>query len=280
MTIRPTRGILICCFICFSWIALAQPGTSKDEDAVFSQFLDWLKAAPRDIQDSPDPKAEYCGYLGKQGIGEVECGRRWELAIRRVREGPEALAIYFDKTYAAPVPDFKSAPNDFLVTCTKGLKPGRALDIHMGEGRNALYLAAQGWDVTGFDISQEGVARARAEAERRRVRVNAVQKSHQEFDFGRSTWDLVVMSYAWIPLDDPALIARIVDSIKPGGLLVFEHHLDVSGRPHQKGDWVPVPKELPSIFNRLQAVKYEETVAPPDWGGKQQGELVRLLAKK
>jgi SAM-dependent methyltransferase len=280
MIVRPAQRVAVSCLLCFSWIALAQPQTSKEEDAVFRQFLDWLKTQPRDIQNTADPKSSYCAFVGAQGIGEVECGRRWEFVLRRVREGPEAAAIFFDKTYAAPATDFKSTPNEFLVACAKGLKPGRALDIHMGQGRNALYLAEQGWDVTGFDISQEGVAHARAEAERRRIRINAVQQTHQEFDFGRSTWDLVVMSYTWIPLDDAALIRRIVDSIKPGGLLVFEHHLETSSRPRDEGDWLPRPKELLSTFGRLKVLKYEETVAPPDWGGKRSGDIVRMLASK
>ena len=196
MIVWPTRSIVVAGFFCLSWIALAQPQTAKEEDTFFRQFLDWVKTQPRDIQ-----KSSYCAFLGAQGISGIECDRRWELVIRRGREGLETTEIFFDKTYAAPASDFKSTPNDFLVACSTGLKPGRALDIHMGQGRNALYLAEQGWDVTGFDISQEGVAHARAEAERRRIRIKAVQQTHQEFDFGRSTWDLVVMSYVWIPLE-------------------------------------------------------------------------------
>ncbi len=48
----------------------------------------------------------------------------------------------------------------------EGRNPGRALDIGMGQGRNAVYLATQGWDVTGFDPSSEGVRIARSNAEK------------------------------------------------------------------------------------------------------------------
>ncbi len=157
----------------------------------------------------------------------------------------------------------KSTSNDFLVARTKGLQPGRALVVHMGQGRDPLYLAEQGWDVTGFDIPQEGVAHARAETDRRRIRIKAIRQTHQQFDFGRSTWDLVVISHAWVLLAGAALINRIIDSIRPGGLLVFEHHMETSGRQRDKGDWLPRPKQHLSTFGRLQVLKYEGAVALP-----------------
>ncbi len=54
--------------------------------------------------------------------------------------------------------------NQFLAEAIKGRQPGKALDIGTGEGRNALFLAGQGWEVTGFDISDVGVRMARDEA--------------------------------------------------------------------------------------------------------------------
>lgn len=57
--------------------------------------------------------------------------------------------------------------NKFLAEIIKGRKPGKALDIGTGEGRNALFLAAQGWEVTGFDISDVGIKLAREEAQKR-----------------------------------------------------------------------------------------------------------------
>ena len=59
---------------------------------------------------------------------------------------------------------YNPAPNAFLVEVARDLKPGRALDVGMGQGRNAIYLAQQGWNVTGVDISDEGIRQAKEQA--------------------------------------------------------------------------------------------------------------------
>src|ERR1043165_9700463 len=64
--------------------------------------------------------------------------------------------------------------NKFLAEAVKGRTPGKALDIGMGQGRNSLFLAALGWDVTGFDISEVGVKQAQAEAAKRNLKINAM----------------------------------------------------------------------------------------------------------
>ena len=63
--------------------------------------------------------------------------------------------------------------NKFLAESVKGVPPGKALDIGMGQGRNSLFLAALGWEVTGFDISEVGVKQAQAEAQKRGLKINA-----------------------------------------------------------------------------------------------------------
>ena len=70
-------------------------------------------------------------------------------------------AIYSDDAEQAIL---SHAPNAFLVKFAKTLKPGRALDVGMGQGRNTIYLAQQGWQVTGFDLSDAGVKLARERA--------------------------------------------------------------------------------------------------------------------
>jgi 2-polyprenyl-3-methyl-5-hydroxy-6-metoxy-1,4-benzoquinol methylase len=77
---------------------------------------------------------------------------------------------------------------------TRQRKPGKALDVGMGQGRNSIYLAQHGWDVTGFDPADEGVHRATAEAARLGLKITAVVTTFEQFDFGESRWDLIVLN--------------------------------------------------------------------------------------
>src|SRR2546423_4646967 len=117
--------------------------------------------------------------------------------------------------------------NKFLAETVKGRTPGRALDIGMGQGRNSLFLAALGWQVTGFDISEVGVKQAQAEAQKRDLKIDARVGDVDKFDYGNSKWDLVVGMYMHEYLTRNA--AQIVRSLKPGGILIIEGiHRDVN----------------------------------------------------
>src|SRR6266481_4040146 len=72
----------------------------------------------------------------------------------------------YDEVYSKSSDMFSAMPNASMVRMLTGRKPGRALDVAMGQGRNALWLASQGWAVTGFDISPVGIEVARKEAEK------------------------------------------------------------------------------------------------------------------
>jgi len=91
----------------------------------------------------------------------------------------------------------------------QGIKPGESLDIGIGQGRNSVYLAKHGWDVTGFDVSDEGVAAARLNAQRAGVRVNAVVANAYDFDWGENRWDLIVATYE----DEMGFAASIVKAL-------------------------------------------------------------------
>ncbi len=90
---------------------------------------------------------------------------------------------------------FNKEANTLLVETAKGLKPGKALDIGMGQGRNSIYLAKNGWNVTGVDIADEAVAYALNRAKENKLRINAVVAPMETFDFGISQWDLIVHVY-------------------------------------------------------------------------------------
>jgi 2-polyprenyl-3-methyl-5-hydroxy-6-metoxy-1,4-benzoquinol methylase len=114
-------------------------------------------------------------------------------------------AIYSDDGAQAT---FNHAPNAFLVEFAKTLKPGLALDVGMGQGRNTIYLAQQGWQVTGFDLSETGVKLAREQAAKLQVKVTAVVADAAAYDFGEARWDLILFSY--VPLADLVLLGNSV----------------------------------------------------------------------
>jgi SAM-dependent methyltransferase len=171
--------------------------------------------------------------------------------------------------------------NKFLAVTVKGRKPGTALDIGMGQGRNSLFLAALGWQVTGFDISDVGVKQAQAEAQKRGLKLDAQVGDVDKFEYGKQRWDLVVGMYMHEYLTRNA--AKIVDSLKPGGILVVEGiHRDINKDNLQGERYGHRSNELPRVFGRLRVLYYQDTVAPADWersGGKPV-PIVRLIAVK
>src|SRR5260370_39404426 len=93
-------------------------------------------------------------------------------------------ANQYNSTYRGEDGDvFSRKPNAFLVEMTRQRRPGSALDIGMGQGRNSIFLAQQGWDVTGFDPAAEGVRQAKAEADQLGLQTPTDIKTLLEFQF-------------------------------------------------------------------------------------------------
>ena len=92
-------------------------------------------------------------------------------------------------------PEFFAAANCTAEICVEDRPPGKALDIGMGQGRNAIFLAQQGWDVTGFDPSPIGVRQAQATAHKLKLYLEALVVREEDFDLGHQRWDLIVMTY-------------------------------------------------------------------------------------
>src|SRR5262245_27594799 len=86
----------------------------------------------------------------------VKQNGRWRLAhAQRLTRTAADEGAFWSERYRAGT-GFNLKPNRLLVEAVKDLKPGLALDVGMGQGRNALYLAQQGWEVTGIDLAEEG----------------------------------------------------------------------------------------------------------------------------
>lgn len=207
----------------------------------------------------------YRDHLLKSGLPPEQADRTLRLALAH-HEG----ALY-DKVYSG-VPEFTTEPNRLLMETVDGRKPGRALDVGMGQGRNALALARLGWDVTGFDVSAVGLAKARAAAMAQGVAINAVHASDEEFDFGRDRWDLIALLYAI----EKRSVFRVKAALRPGGVVVVE----AAHREASDAEWEFESNELLRIFDGFTILKYEELMGAYDWAPGKPVRMVRLVAQK
>jgi SAM-dependent methyltransferase len=182
----------------------------------------------------------------------------------------------YNSTYRGEDGDvFSRKPNAFLVEMTRLRKPGTALDVGMGQGRNSIFLAQQGWNVTGFDSADEGVRQAKAEADRLGLKIHAEVTTFEQFDFGEARWDLIVLTYEPTKVIAP----KVERALKPGGAVIVEdRHLDTR-RVWPAGTFAD--NELALLFPRLRVLRYEDVWARPDWSAKKIDErLVQLFAEK
>ncbi len=185
----------------------------------------------------------------------------------------------YNATYADPAEEtnFNHAPNAFLVDFSKDLKPGKAPDVGMGQGRNAIYLAQHGWDTTGIDLSDVGVRSAQNQAKKSGVNLKAIVVDAHEFDFGTNQWDLILFCY--VPLS--GLVDRVRQGLRPGGVVLVENFHQETGRirllPGGLAD-----NELLHVFPDFRILRYEDKFARQDWGTKlaDLNRIVRLAAQK
>lgn len=90
------------------------------------------------------------------------------------------LRTRYNFIYRFHIPTFNKEPNALLVETASKQKPGKALDIAMGEGRNAVWLASNKWEVTGFDVSDEGLAQANNRAQKAGVKTLTAKKRNSQ----------------------------------------------------------------------------------------------------
>ena len=166
----------------FAMIVVAAIGFANGTDAqtsneaIWQQFTDWLASAPQ----FDGPREMYNKYRAEvvaKGASINEADRQMDIIERLMRERPDAYRAMFNNIYRTDNPVFSTQPNALLVEFIEQRKPGRALDIGIGQGRNSVFLALKGWDVTGFDASDEGIATAQRNATRAGAKINAIRET-------------------------------------------------------------------------------------------------------
>jgi SAM-dependent methyltransferase len=131
-------------------------------------------------------------------------------------------ASSWDQRYQESDLVWSAEPNRFLPELVSDLEPGTALDLACGEGRNAIWLARQGWDVTGVDFSPVAIEKAWQLGDDEAVQWVVADVTDYEPE---EMFDLVILFYLHVlPEDLAAAIGRGVDALNEGGHLIAVGH--------------------------------------------------------
>ncbi len=142
-------------------------------------------------------------------------------------DGADARSAW-DSRYAEAAKSDSSVwslePNAFVASVLAGFAPGSAIDLACGEGRNALWLAQRGWEVTAVDFSRVAVETGRARADRLGLEVDWIAADVTDWS-SPGLVDLIVIAYLQLPAAELAsVIASCAGSLEPDGLIVLVAH--------------------------------------------------------
>ncbi|MGN6250522.1 MAG: class I SAM-dependent methyltransferase [Marmoricola sp.] len=128
----------------------------------------------------------------------------------------------WDERYAATELVWSAGPNQFVEAELASLEPGRAVDVACGEGRNALWLASRGWQVTALDFSGVALDKGRQLADERSV--DWVQADATMWS-DPGAYDLALLAYLQLPAPQRGeAVRRALDAVRPGGTFFLVAH--------------------------------------------------------
>jgi 2-polyprenyl-3-methyl-5-hydroxy-6-metoxy-1,4-benzoquinol methylase len=164
-------------------------------------------------------------------------------------------------------------PTPFVKQSLPLLHRGKALVLAMEEGRDAVFLASHGFDVTGIDFSDEAIRKAKRLARKHAVQIHVVNANLNTYEIEPAAYDVIVVMRFY----RKRLLAEIRKGLKPGGLIVWESHTSEFKQPSMHAsapDRLLGPGELGRAFHDYA------TVASRDVFDEEQQQVVSLVARK
>lgn len=167
----------------------------------------------------------------------------------------------WDQRYSRPTFIFGKSPAQFLAENYQYIPfEGTVLDMGMGEGRNAVFLAQKGYKVTGVDLSSVAVKKSYLLAQEFGVKIKGVVASLKDYAIAPGTYDAIICFY-WV---DRGMVEKIKTWLKPGGILIYEAHTfkererDPAKRADPNTENYLKEQELLKLFPGMRVLKYEE----------------------
>ena len=164
----------------------------------------------------------------------------------------------WDKLYSNSKFIYGKAPSKFLSQSYQFIPFGSSvLDLGMGEGRNAVFLAQKGYQITGVDLSNIAVKKAQLLAKEFGVKIKTIVANLQDYEFPENSFDSIICFY-WV---DRKMLKRIHKWLKPGGVIIYEGYT----LKHRAQEKEPDPvsyyleeAELLKLFKDYKILKFEE----------------------
>ncbi len=191
---------------------------------------------------------------------------------------------HWDERYAAHPAPYGDRPSAWLRGQAPRLAPGSRLLLPAdGDGRNGVWLASLGHEVTSVDFSGEALQRARRRAEQAGVCLHTIQADLRDWTWPEAAFDAVISLYLHVePEDRPRLHRRMARALAPGGLLLLEgFHVDqlryrTGGPPREDMLWSR--DRIRRDFEGLRELELETCVLSLDQGAFHQGRAAVVRA--
>lgn len=189
---------------------------------------------------------------------QVISGSRYELLTgQRIQEKPQNQ---WDKKFANHDYIYGKSPANFLAKNYQFIPKGSTvLDIGMGEGRNAVFLASKGYKVTGIDISSVAIDKSLKLARQAGVRIKTIHQSVDDIKVADNSLDAIICFY----YVDRNISKKLKRWLKPGGVIIYEGFTLAHKKKHQDKSYDSYylkPAELLSMFSDFKILMYEEPV--------------------
>ncbi|HBP87031.1 MAG TPA: class I SAM-dependent methyltransferase [Nitrospirales bacterium] len=151
---------------------------------------------------------------------------------------------------------FGRDPIPFLQDHLGLLPKGAALDLAMGEGRNGVFLATKGFQVTGVDISEAGFKKAQAMAAEKGVTLTTVVADLEQYTIPPNIFDVILCTY-YLQRD---LFPKMAAALKPGGMILIETYTvdHLQYRPQFNKEFLLRRNELLTLLPGLRVLRYQE----------------------
>ena len=195
---------------------------------------------------------------------------------------------FWDKRYSNKEMDYGEKPNVFFASEIEKFKEGNILLPAEGEGRNAVYSAKLGWQVSAFDISKEGKQKAEQLAESNSVTINYTVGGFDEINYEKDSFDCIGLIYAHFPPLLKSKFYKILDGyLKKGGTLILEGfskkqiEYPQSGGP-KKVEMLFSIEEIKQDFDNYEIIELSEKEVVLNEGLYHNGKssVIRFVGKK